>query len=118
LLSSKSEEILLEYFKTPFDEEDAQKIIGAENPVKSATEVAIIWGMQKAGQLLGDYYEDAEETLQAILRDEIEIEIEAEQVDFVDGYYKAVVREANDAFDKKAIELAMGVEPEEEEFDL
>jgi hypothetical protein len=49
---SKSQEILLEYFKEPFDEEDAAMLVGSENPIKSHTEMSIIWGMFRAAKIL------------------------------------------------------------------
>lgn len=53
---SISEEILLKYFKTPFDEDDAQKIVNSENAVKSCTEVTIIWAMIEAAELLDEAF--------------------------------------------------------------
>lgn len=69
---TKSQEILLEYFKTPFDEEDAQKIINSDNAIKSSTEVTIIWSLFKAAEMLDDYYEGASETLSQIIQGTIE----------------------------------------------
>jgi len=72
---SKSEEILLKFFKTPFDEEDAQKIVNSENAIKSCTEVTIIWAMLEAAKILGQ-----EETMRGVLDGSIEL-VEEEPIE-------------------------------------
>lgn len=50
---TKTEEIILKYFKTPFDQEEANEILQSENAIKSHTAIAIVFGMLEAGKLLG-----------------------------------------------------------------
>ena len=71
---SKREEILLEWYKTPFDEEDAEAICGAESSVKCYTEVAMLWAMERAAKMLDQHYEGAHDLFLSIMRDEIEEE--------------------------------------------
>ena len=51
-----SETVLLKFFKTPFDEEDAQKIVNSKNAIKSCSEVTIVWAMVEAAALLDEHY--------------------------------------------------------------
>ena len=64
----KIDQILLEYFKEPFDEQDAADIIGSDDPVRSCTKVDIIWGLFKCTELLEPYHAGCTKTLTDILK--------------------------------------------------
>ena len=54
---SKREEILLEWYKTPFDEIDANAICGAPNTLVCYTEIAMIWAMERGAKMVGGHKE-------------------------------------------------------------
>jgi len=50
---TKTEEIILKWYKTPFDEEEISELLKTETPIKSLTSIALIFGMLEGASLLG-----------------------------------------------------------------
>ncbi len=64
---TKQKELLLEWYKTPFDEDDAAALCNSEEGPKDYTEMAMIWAFFRAAELIDNYHKGALKTFKKIM---------------------------------------------------